>query len=67
MFYYRVKELTEQVEQSSNETRRLQEDVAFKESELEVLRDCFLQLKAFQEEDEMREDSGRFIIVIPVC
>ena len=33
---FRVKELTEQVEQSSNETRRLQEDVTFKESELEV-------------------------------
>ena len=55
---YRVKELTEQSEQSTTEAKRLQEDVAFKESELEVLRDCFLQLKAFQEEEEMKEDSG---------
>ncbi|WAR19481.1 TGO1-like protein [Mya arenaria] len=40
----KVKELSEQVEQSSVETRRMQEDLAFKENELEVLRDCFLQM-----------------------
>ena len=36
LYYFRVKELSEQVDQSSSETKRLQEDVAFKESELEV-------------------------------
>ncbi|XP_052767116.1 transport and Golgi organization protein 1 homolog isoform X2 [Mya arenaria] len=52
----KVKELSEQVEQSSVETRRMQEDLAFKENELEVLRDCFLQVKAFQGEDVIQEE-----------
>ncbi|KAK3587735.1 hypothetical protein CHS0354_042689 [Potamilus streckersoni] len=52
----RVRDLTEQVEQFTEENKRMQEDLAFKENELEVLRDCFLQLKAFENEDEMKED-----------
>ena len=36
LYYFRVKELSEQADQSSSETKILQEDVAFKESELEV-------------------------------
>ncbi|XP_053402458.1 transport and Golgi organization protein 1 homolog isoform X2 [Mercenaria mercenaria] len=53
----KVKDLTEQVEQFSSESKRMQEDLAFKENELEVLRDCFLQVKAFQGEDEMKEET----------
>ena len=33
---YRVKDLTEQVEQFSTDSKRMQEDLAFKENELEV-------------------------------
>ncbi|KAL4238574.1 lipoprotein transporter [Mactra antiquata] len=53
----KVKELSEQVEQFTAESRRMQEDLAYKENELEVLRDCFLQVKAFQGEEEMKEDT----------
>ncbi|XP_060561150.1 transport and Golgi organization protein 1 homolog isoform X3 [Ruditapes philippinarum] len=53
----KVTDLTEQVEQFSSDAKRMQEDLAFKENELEVLRDCFLQVKAFQGEEEMKEDA----------
>ncbi|KAL3872548.1 hypothetical protein ACJMK2_035771, partial [Sinanodonta woodiana] len=53
----RVMDLTEQVEQLTEENKRMQEDLSFKENELEVLRDCFVQLKAFESEGEMKEDS----------
>ncbi|KAH3846396.1 hypothetical protein DPMN_088697, partial [Dreissena polymorpha] len=48
----KVKDLTEQVQLSAEESSRIQEDLAYKASELEVLRDCFLQVKAFQGEEE---------------
>ena len=38
----RVKDLTEQLEQTSSETKRMHEDVAFKENELEVSYQVFI-------------------------
>ena len=39
---HRVKDLTEQLEQTSSETKRMHEDVAFKENELEVSFQVFI-------------------------
>ncbi|XP_056021137.1 transport and Golgi organization protein 1 homolog isoform X2 [Ostrea edulis] len=46
----KVKELTEQLDDVKEEEKQMAEDLAYKENEIEVLRDCFLQLKAFEDQ-----------------
>ncbi|CAG2194557.1 unnamed protein product [Mytilus edulis] len=49
-------DLTERYETLQKGQTQVQEDLAFKENELEVLRDCFLQMKAFENEDSEDQD-----------
>ncbi|CAG5130802.1 unnamed protein product, partial [Candidula unifasciata] len=53
----KVSDLKERLEQREEEFREMQETIMFKENELEVLKDCFLQLKAFEEREEGEEDA----------
>ncbi|GFR66674.1 melanoma inhibitory activity protein 3 [Elysia marginata] len=49
----------ERLEQRDEEFKQMQESLLFKENELEVLKDCFLQLKSFEDngtnEDDMEQ------------
>ncbi|XP_074663147.1 uncharacterized protein LOC141915493 isoform X2 [Tubulanus polymorphus] len=54
----RVTDLEEQLSSQCSQQKELQEQVSFKENEIEVLRDCFLQLKAFESQSEDGEDGG---------
>ncbi|XP_041352768.1 transport and Golgi organization protein 1 homolog isoform X2 [Gigantopelta aegis] len=47
----RVHEMKERLEGMESEYKQMQETVAFKENELEVMKDCFLQLKVFEPKD----------------
>ncbi|BFZ07952.1 hypothetical protein BsWGS_10991 [Bradybaena similaris] len=53
----KVSDLKERLEQREEEFKRMQETIMFKENELEVLKDCFLQLKSFEESEEGEEDA----------
>ncbi|XP_038044250.1 titin-like isoform X2 [Patiria miniata] len=55
----RVSEMNEQVELLHNEKKDLEESVTFKDNEIEVLKDCLLQLKGLQstEEDDTEVDN----------
>ncbi|XP_062604279.1 transport and Golgi organization protein 1 homolog [Saccostrea cucullata] len=54
----KVKELTEQLDYVKGEQKQMAEDLAYKENEIEVLRDCFLQLKAFQSQAGEEGEEG---------
>ncbi|CAL1547461.1 unnamed protein product [Lymnaea stagnalis] len=55
----KVSDLNERLEQREEEFKQMQENIMFKDNELEVLKDCFLQLKSFEEEEaEDGEDRG---------
>ncbi|XP_061172787.1 melanoma inhibitory activity protein 2-like isoform X2 [Saccostrea echinata] len=54
----KVKELTEQLDYVKGEQKQMAEDLAYKENEIEVLRDCFLQLKAFQNQAGEEGEEG---------
>ncbi|XP_033735498.1 transport and Golgi organization protein 1-like isoform X2 [Pecten maximus] len=51
-----AQDLTERLDLSVLEQNKLQEELDFKQNELEVLRDCFLQLKAFETEENEDTD-----------
>ncbi|KAK0043491.1 transport and Golgi organization protein 1-like isoform X3 [Biomphalaria pfeifferi] len=52
----KVTDLKERLEQREEEFKQMQENIMFKDNELEVLKDCFLQLKSFEEGDIDSED-----------
>ncbi|XP_050404541.2 transport and Golgi organization protein 1 homolog isoform X2 [Patella vulgata] len=52
----KVDDLNERLSQTEEEFKQMQETVAFKDREFEVLRECFVQLKAFENEKEMEEE-----------
>ncbi|KAH9512301.1 hypothetical protein Btru_041417 [Bulinus truncatus] len=54
----KVSDLKERLEQREEEFKQMQENIMFKENELEVLKDCFLQLKSFEEEENEVEDGA---------
>ena len=43
--------MEERLSSQESEFKNMQETLTFKESEMEVLKDCFLQLKSFQEKE----------------
>ncbi|XP_069118577.1 transport and Golgi organization protein 1 homolog isoform X3 [Argopecten irradians] len=51
-----AQDLTERLDVSVLEQTKMQEELDFKQNELEVLRDCFLQLKAFESEENEDTD-----------
>uniref|UniRef100_A0A0B7BH78 SH3 domain-containing protein n=1 Tax=Arion vulgaris TaxID=1028688 RepID=A0A0B7BH78_9EUPU len=53
----KVLDLKERLEQREEEFKQMQETIMFKENELEVLKDCFLQLKSFEEKEEEGENT----------
>ncbi|ESO91967.1 hypothetical protein LOTGIDRAFT_233267 [Lottia gigantea] len=60
----KVEDLNERLYQRDEEFKQMQESVTFKDSELEVLKECFLQLKAFEDESEMKEDPSESSIAV---
>ncbi|KAL5009381.1 hypothetical protein ScPMuIL_014962 [Solemya velum] len=48
----KVQDLSERLSQSELEKHQMQEDKAFIENELQVLRDCFLQIKSFENDQD---------------
>uniref|UniRef100_A0A2C9L587 SH3 domain-containing protein n=1 Tax=Biomphalaria glabrata TaxID=6526 RepID=A0A2C9L587_BIOGL len=52
----KVTDLKERLEQREEEFKQMQENIMFKDNELEVLKDCFLQLKSFEEGEIDSED-----------
>ncbi|RUS79630.1 hypothetical protein EGW08_012599, partial [Elysia chlorotica] len=46
----------ERLEQRDEEFKQMQESLLFKENELEVLKDCFLQLKSFEDNGSNEDD-----------
>ncbi|XP_064622641.1 melanoma inhibitory activity protein 2-like [Lineus longissimus] len=54
----KVKELDGTVSCLESQTRELQDAVSFKENEIEVLKDCFMQLKVLETENENDESGG---------
>ncbi|KAK6183005.1 hypothetical protein SNE40_010562 [Patella caerulea] len=52
----KVDDLNERLSQTEEEFKQMQETVAFKDREFEVLKECFIQLKAFENEKEMEEE-----------
>ncbi|XP_059159914.1 transport and Golgi organization protein 1 homolog [Physella acuta] len=52
----KVIDLKERLDQREEEFKQMQETISFKENEMEVLKDCFLQLKSFEEEEAEGDD-----------
>ncbi|XP_076441888.1 uncharacterized protein LOC143280953 isoform X3 [Babylonia areolata] len=52
----KVGELKERIDQMEQENRQAQETISFKDSELEVMKDCYLQLKEFEKGGTEGED-----------
>ena len=51
-FICRVQELTEHVEKLEEDQRQYQDALSYKDNEIDVLKDCFVQLKAFERTDK---------------
>ncbi|XP_046551794.1 transport and Golgi organization protein 1 homolog [Haliotis rubra] len=52
----KVEDLNERLRQNKEEFKQMQETVAFKDNEMEVLKDCFRQLKVLEGNDEDEVD-----------
>ncbi|KAK7507101.1 hypothetical protein BaRGS_00001952, partial [Batillaria attramentaria] len=52
----RVDELKERLDQLEQECKQAQETISFKDNELEVMKDCYMQLKAFEKEGGQGDD-----------